>query len=75
MAKLKIEDLEKISGDVRRKMNVREGAGRVKITVHMGTCGIASGARNIMSAFLNEIEKNNFNDVIITNTVCYDLFS
>ncbi len=75
MAKLKIEDLEKISGDVRRKMNVREGAGRVKITVHMGTCGIASGARKIMSTFLDEIEKNNVNDVIITTSGCAGLCS
>lgn len=75
MAKLKIEDLEKISEDVRRKINIREGAGRAKITVHMGTCGIAAGARKIMSTFLDEIEKNNVTDVIMTTSGCAGLCS
>lgn len=75
MAKLKIEDLEKIAEVQRRKMNVREGAGRAKITVHMGTCGIAAGARTIMSAFLREIELTNVEDVIVTTSACAGLCS
>ena len=75
MPKLKIEDLEKISDSVKRKMSVREGAGKVKITVHMGTCGIAAGARNIMDAFLEEIEKHDSKDVIITTSGCAGLCS
>jgi NADP-reducing hydrogenase subunit HndB len=75
MGKLKIEDLEKIAEQTRRKMTVREGTGKAKITVHMGTCGIASGARNIMSAFLKEIEAHNVHDVIITSTGCAGLCS
>jgi NADP-reducing hydrogenase subunit HndB len=75
MPKLKIEDLEKISGDVKRKMSVREGSGRVKITVHMGTCGIAAGAREIMNAFLEEIQKHDVKDVIITTSGCAGLCS
>jgi NADP-reducing hydrogenase subunit HndB len=75
MTKLKIEDLKKIADAQTRKMNVREGAGRAKITVHMGTCGIAAGARTIMSAFLQEIEKNNVMDVIITTSACAGLCS
>jgi NADP-reducing hydrogenase subunit HndB len=75
MGKLKIEDLEKIAEQTRRKMTVREGTGKAKITVHMGTCGIASGARNIMSAFLKEIEVHNVHDVIITSTGCAGLCS
>jgi len=75
MPKLKIEDLEKISNNVRSKMNVREGGGRVKITVHMGTCGIAAGARNIMNAFLDEIEKSGVKDILITTSGCAGLCS
>jgi NADP-reducing hydrogenase subunit HndB len=75
MPKLKIEDLEKITDSVKRKMSVREGAGKVKITVHMGTCGIAAGARNIMDAFLEEIEKHDSKDVIITTSGCAGLCS
>jgi NADP-reducing hydrogenase subunit HndB len=75
MAKLKIEDLDKIAEDAKRKMTLREGAGRVKITVHMGTCGISAGARTIMNTFLKEIEANNLKDVLITTTGCAGLCS
>jgi NADP-reducing hydrogenase subunit HndB len=75
MPKLKIEDLDKIAENQRRKMNVREGAGNAKITVHMGTCGIAAGARGIMSAFLEEVEQNNVKDVIVASSACAGLCS
>ena len=75
MAKLKIEDLEKITDDFKRKMTLRDGGGRVKITVHLGTCGIAAGARKIMSAFLDEIEKSKVTDVILTTSGCAGLCS
>ncbi len=73
--KLKIEDLEKIKEKVRRATVLREGAGRVKVTVHMGTCGIAAGARKIMSALLDEIEKNDVKDVLVTTSGCAGLCS
>ncbi|MCX6164982.1 MAG: (2Fe-2S) ferredoxin domain-containing protein, partial [Ignavibacteriae bacterium] len=75
MAKLKIEDLEKITDEFKRKMTLRDGGGRVKITVHLGTCGIAAGARKIMSAFMEEIEKSKATDIIITTSGCAGLCS
>jgi len=75
MPKLKIDDLEKISQRVRKTVLLRDGAGRAKITVHMGTCGIAAGARKIMNALMEEIEKKNLNDVILTNSGCAGLCS
>lgn len=75
MSKIKIEDLDKISEQVRRSTLLREGAGRAKITVHMGTCGISAGARGIMSALLEEIEKRNIKDVILTTSGCAGLCS
>ena len=56
MTKLTIEDLKKIREKARGTVVLREGTGRAKVTVHMGTCGIASGARDIMDALMNEIE-------------------
>jgi NADP-reducing hydrogenase subunit HndB len=73
--KLKPEDLDKISEKMRSVTNLREGAGRAKITVHMGTCGIASGARKILSEFLTQIEKANTDDVILTTSGCAGLCS
>jgi NADP-reducing hydrogenase subunit HndB len=75
MPKLSIEDLDKISQRVKRTTLLREGAGRAKITVHMGTCGIAAGARKIMSTLMEEIENNNADDVILTNSGCAGLCS
>jgi len=75
MPKLKIGDLDKISERVRRTTLLREGAGRAKITVHMGTCGIAAGARKIMNALLEEFEKQNIVDVILTSSGCAGLCS
>ncbi|MFO7891299.1 MAG: (2Fe-2S) ferredoxin domain-containing protein [bacterium] len=70
MAKLKVEDLEKIKNKTRKMTNLREGAGRGKITVHMGTCGIASGAREIMSTLLEEIDKAGVDDIIVKTSGC-----
>ena len=75
MPKLKIDDLEKISQRVRKTVVLRDGAGRAKITVHMGTCGIAAGARKIMNTLMEEIEKRNIDDVILTNSGCAGLCS
>ncbi|UCE22893.1 MAG: (2Fe-2S) ferredoxin domain-containing protein [Candidatus Aminicenantes bacterium] len=75
MPKLKIEDLDKISQKVKRTTLLREGAGRAKIVVHMGTCGIAAGAREIMNALLDEFEKKNITDVILTSSGCAGLCS
>lgn len=73
--KLKPEDLEKISENMKATSSLREGAGRAKITVHMGTCGIASGARGIMKAFLHEIESAGVKDLIFTTSGCAGLCS
>ena len=75
MKKLKIGDLEKIREKVRRTAVLRQGKSRAKITVHMGTCGIAAGAREILSGLLKEIEKKKLNDVIVTTSGCAGLCS
>ena len=75
MGKISIEDLDKIAEKVRRATLLREGAGRAKVTVHMGTCGIAAGARGIMSTLLEEFEKQSIHDVILTSSGCAGLCS
>lgn len=70
MKKLKIGDLEKIRDNVRRTATLRQGESRAKVTVHMGTCGIAAGAREILSTLMDEIEKAGLKDVIVTTSGC-----
>jgi len=73
MAKLKVEDLKKIKESMKGTVNLREGTYRVKITVHMGTCGIAAGARKLMSALLEKLEKSGTTDIILTSSGCAGL--
>jgi NADP-reducing hydrogenase subunit HndB len=73
--KLKIGDLEKIREKIKRTAILREGKARAKITVHMGTCGIAAGAREILSQVLKEIERKKIKDVIVTTSGCAGLCS
>jgi len=73
--KLKPEDIDKIAQRMRTATTLRDGNARARITVHMGTCGIASGAREIMKAFLSQIESHQSQDVTITTSGCAGLCS
>lgn len=75
MGNIKPEDLEKITEKVKGTLILREGKGRAKIIVHMGTCGIAAGSRDIMSAFIKAIDENGVKDVILTASSCAGLCS
>ncbi len=75
MAKLTISDLKKIKEKVHKEMSLRDGERRVKVTVHMGTCGIASGAKEVMDTLLQEIETAGANDVVVTTSGCMGLCS
>jgi NADP-reducing hydrogenase subunit HndB len=75
MAKLTIDDLRKKRAEAQKGLYLREGEFRGKITVHMGTCGIAAGARAIVAAFLEELEKSGVHDIMITTSGCAGLCS
>ncbi len=64
-----LEELRKLREDLQKEMSTRKSEGKPKIIIGMGTCGIAAGARNILKAVLEEIEKRNL-DVITTQTGC-----
>ncbi len=73
--KLTPEELNKIRDSMRSAAALREGEGRVRITVHMGTCGIASGAREIMRTFLEQVSQQTVEDVLVTTSGCAGLCS
>jgi NADP-reducing hydrogenase subunit HndB len=73
MPRLKIEDLQKIKEQHKADFTLREGGYRAKVTVHMGTCGIAAGARAVMTALMEEVSKANVTDVIVTTSGCAGL--
>ncbi|MBI4495496.1 MAG: (2Fe-2S) ferredoxin domain-containing protein [Deltaproteobacteria bacterium] len=75
MPKLSIEDLKKIKESVEASVTLREGGHRAKINIHMGTCGIAAGARALMTAVMDEISRGGVKDVIVTTSGCAGLCS
>jgi NADP-reducing hydrogenase subunit HndB len=75
MAKLTIEDLKKIKEKVEKEDQFRSGEKRVKINIHMGTCGIASGAKEILDTVMEELNENKSNDVLVTTSGCIGICS
>ncbi len=75
MPRVSIEDLKRIREDGKQSMNLRAGAARARITVHMGTCGISAGARDVMAALLKEVESRSLADVLVTTSGCAGLCS
>ncbi len=75
MAKLSIEDLKRIKESTQAAVTLREGGYRAKVNIHMGTCGLARGARQLMTAVMDEIQKRDISDVIVTTSGCAGLCS
>ncbi|HOO56095.1 MAG TPA: (2Fe-2S) ferredoxin domain-containing protein [bacterium] len=70
MGKLNIEDLQKIKDRVQVTGGMRSKEDKdIKVVVHMGTCGIASGARKVMSELLKIVEDKNL-DIEIGQSGC-----
>jgi len=65
-----LEDLKRIREEALEKRKVKTESGVAQVTVAMGTCGIAAGARDTMKAILNYIETNNVSGVVVTQTGC-----
>lgn len=68
-----LEDLKKVREKALEQMKAREGKFSAKMVVAMGTCGIAAGAREVITAILDELDKRGINDVSVTQTGCKGL--
>ena len=74
MAKIKsLADLKKMKETLQSKVDLREKSDNpeevVQIKVGMATCGIASGAKEVMSFFIDELAKRNIG-AVVTQTGC-----
>lgn len=74
MNKIKnLSELRQLKESVQKKLDLREKGERseeiVQIKVAMATCGIASGAKDVMEYFITELDKRNI-DAIVTQTGC-----
>ena len=68
-----LEDLKKVREKAIEQMRIREGKCSARIVVAMGTCGIAAGAREVVTAILDELDKRGITDVSVTQTGCKGL--
>lgn len=75
MTKISIQDLKKIKEKTAKSVSVREGMANIKITVHMGTCGIAAGAREVMNALMEEMADTDRQDIRVVNSGCMGMCS
>ena len=68
-----LADLKRIKQEVQSKIKLRENSDNpeqlVQVKVGMATCGIASGAKEIMKYFVEELEQQAV-DAIVTQTGC-----
>ncbi len=66
MPKVKsLEDLRRIREETQRKMRIRDETS-TRIIVGMGTCGIAAGAREVMHAIMEELDKRDIEAAVST---------
>lgn len=60
-----LEELKKLREAAQRDLTIRRRTG-TKITVGMGTCGIAAGARDTMQAILRELDSREIDANVAT---------
>ncbi len=65
-----LADLEAIRQRTLDKVNLRRETEGTRVVVGMATCGIAAGARPVMLAFMEEVNKRNLLDVVVAQTGC-----
>jgi NADP-reducing hydrogenase subunit HndB len=68
-----LEELKKLREEALEKRRVKSASGQVQVTVAMGTCGIAAGARDTMKAILELIQNDNLSGIAVTQTGCLGL--
>lgn len=68
-----VEELRNLRDEVRQMTKLRQAKAEIKIIVGMGTCGIAAGARQTLSAFVEDIAARSLEGVVVTQTGCVGL--
>lgn len=65
-----LEELKNLKEKMDKEIALRESKGVPTIAVHMGTCGIANGAKDILNTLMSELKERNITDINITQTGC-----
>ena len=56
---------------MQKQINLRDTSDdHIRVVVGMATCGIAAGARPVLNAFVDEVNKRHLEHVTVTQTGC-----
>jgi len=67
------KDLRELRDTARAETDLRGGPKDIQITVHMGTCGIAAGARDVLAQLAEEIGQASIQTVTLKQSGCLGL--
>ena len=66
-----LEELKAIKEKMQNKVALRTSSGETRVVVGMATCGIAAGARPVLNAFVESVNKEGLVDkVTVSQTGC-----
>ena len=65
-----LADLQAIRAKTLENINMRKDENAARVVIGMATCGIAAGARPVMLAFMEELQKRNLQHVTVSQTGC-----
>lgn len=66
-----LAELQAIRDRARAAVNIRENSeAKTRVLVGMATCGIAAGARPVLTAIVDEVAKRDLSDIMVTQTGC-----
>lgn len=66
-----LAELQAIRDKARAAVNIRENSeAKVRVLVGMATCGIAAGARPVLTTIVDEVAKRELGDIMVTQTGC-----
>ena len=69
-----LAELAAIREKMKDKVAIREGSNDIRIVVGMATCGIAAGARPVLNAFVEEVNRQGLSDkVTVSQTGCFGI--
>jgi len=67
------KDLNDLRDKARSEIDLRTGEKDMRIAVHMGTCGIAAGARDILAQLVEELQRARIGNVTVRLSGCMGL--
>ena len=67
------QDLARMREAARAGMELRGAPREKQVVVHMGTCGIAAGARDVLAELMAELERKAVADVTVRQSGCIGL--